>query len=172
MQEHHHQIAGQIDRSTLEYWITGNGYHSTRWECTSHDTWLCVANAVSNGWMAFEYGRYAYYCHRAFKTLKNSHSKTHIAKLRTVFLQCMTIHLFMSVLSWVCSIYWLTVLLTLFNAYTARKMNESKIMILHSQEIAKIQHQKDEIIDALDDEKMTLEQKLDNAKRLLLERIQ
>lgn len=184
MLEHNHQMLGylanqiigrvdrQIDRSTFEYWITGNGYHLTRWDCTSHDTWLYIANIVSNGWMSFEYGKYAYYCHKAFKILESSHAKTHMSRLRIVFLQYMTIHLFMSVFSWFCSIYWFTVLLVLFNAYTTRKMNESKIMVLHIQEIAKDQHQKEDALHTLDDANLTLEQKLDKAKRLLLERIQ
>lgn len=124
-----------IDRWSIAYWIAGDGAWSNRWQCTSHDVVLCFIQIITTLWVAWEYYRYAANCERTFSVLPLSFGRRHIEYLRIVLLQCLAIHLCMSVLAWVATPYFFIVALTIWNALSARKLNATNLMQQHAAEL-------------------------------------
>lgn len=167
----HHHLDQPIDRWSVSYWITGDGQWAPRWDCSSHD-WLLAAVTISTIiFMAWEYGVYAHKCDKMFKLLPEGASKSHVMYLRKVFLQCLSIHVVMNVVAWVVTPYYLLSLLVLYNAFQTRKLNHSKTLILHIQEIENhnlVVANTRAALTTLDDGELTLTEKLDQAKTALL----
>lgn len=161
----------EINRTDLMYWITGNGAWSARWEGTSKDTWLAVASIVATLWMVCEYWRYAHNCDQAFDQLQTSNAKTHVLRLRRVFMQSMLIHTCTGILVWWVPTFWVIVVLTGINARQTRRLNTTKIQVLHAQELANAATVTAATLRVLDNPQVDVHERLDQVKILLMQRV-
>ena len=161
----------ELNRTDPVYWLTGNGDWSARWEGTNKDTWLAVASIVATLWMVCEYWRYAINCGHVFQQLQTSVAKSHVLQLRRVFMQSMLIHTCTGILVWWVPAFWVIVVLTVINAWQTRQLNTANIQVLHANELVAVTATTAATLQVLNDSKLDIHTRLDQAKTLLMQRV-
>lgn len=171
---HAHLVAAtefDISRNDPAYWVTGNGHWVSRWEGTSHDMWLLVSSIAVSLWLLIEYAQYHRSCGEVFHALHTSVAKTHILRLRRVFMQCMLIHMVTGILVWLVPVFWLIVVLTGLIAWQIRKLNSTKIQIRHAREITFTDETTIAALRVLNNNQLDAQARLDQARDLLIQRV-
>ena len=160
-----------IDRTSPMYWTTGNGAWAARWEGTNNDTWLAIVAIGSTLWLVTEYWRYANSCARVFHQLHSSVAKTHVLQLRRVFMQSMLIHACTGILVWWIPAFWVIAALTIAHAWQTRRLNTTKIQVLHANELAAAAATTAATLQVLGNAQLDVHERLDQATSLLMQRV-
>ncbi len=160
-----------ITRTSPLYWLHGDGAWASKWDCTGHDLWLAVTVILANLWMSWECWRYSRSCGAAFYQLQDSMARTHVLQLRRVFIQCMFVHFGTGVLAWWLPAYWALAGLVIMSAWQTRRLNTTKIQILHAQELANTAASAAAVLATIDNQQLAVHDRLDQARDLLMQRV-